>query len=71
MSQIPPERKCSSYSVRFRNAKDTLVSSSPKLWINDFQIDKEAGNLGRTDLNFTTKMLFEDEELESFKEWLV
>ena len=40
------------------------------MWINDFQIDKEAGNLGRTDLNFVTKMLFEDEELEKLKEWL-
>ena len=70
MASIPAEKKCSAYSIRFTGPDDVVISSAPKLWIQDFQIDKEAGNVGRTDLNFTTKMQFQDMDLEKVKHWL-
>ena len=41
------------------------------MWINDFQIDKEAGNIGKTDLQFTTQMEFNDHNIWKLKNWLM
>ena len=45
--------------------------SQPKVWINDFQIDKEAGNIGKTDLQFITQMEFNDHNIWKLKNWLM
>jgi len=46
------------------------VSTQPKVWINDFAVDKES-NQGKTDFNFTLKVELAEGPTVALRDWLM
>ena len=68
LDDLPLEKKSTMYWIIYKDQDDRLVSTDKKCWIQDFQIEKDLGSIGKCDFNFKIRT----EQLPSTKlnDWL-
>lgn len=69
LSAVAAEKKSSVFSMSYVDHEGKQVTTTPKVWINDFQVDKEA-NLGKTDFHFDIKIDI-PEPTVALRDWLM
>lgn len=57
------------YTLRYVDYLGNQVESVPKVWINDFLVDKET-MLGKTDLGLSIKVELEEGPTVGFRDWV-
>lgn len=56
--------------MSYTDHEGKVVSTTPKVWINDFQVDKES-NQGKTDFNFLLKVEQAEGPTVALRDWLM
>jgi len=70
LTSIPAESKSSVFTVCYVDHLGVKQTSMSKVWLNDFQVDKEAGQ-GKTDLNFSVMLNCEEGPSVELRDWLI
>jgi hypothetical protein len=70
LTALDAGKKSSVFTLTYIDHHGEKQSTVPKVWINDFQVDKET-NIGKTDFNFSVQLKMEEGPTVAFRDWLM
>jgi hypothetical protein len=70
LNGLKAEMKSSVFFLKYTDHNGQEVCSTQKVWINDFQVDKEIG-FGKTDFKYSIKIQLDKGPTIALRDWLL
>jgi hypothetical protein len=70
LNGLKAEMKSSVFFLKYTDHNGNEVCSAQKVWINDFQVDKESG-FGKTDFKYNIKVQLDKGPTIALRDWLL